>query len=257
MALCKLLPQVTVTSSNNTFGFTFGGARTADITAGTYDTIIEALVNLETALQAIYGAFEVEVTSNGIVTITNDDSWSVNWGTTDSGFQTLLGFTGSDSVVDVGGGNYRLTATNRHLYGFYSPVGVQYPADRRRVESRVQETDAGGLTQLASTATHRYRELQFGLLSEAQLDAGGTDSDGKGGVVSWTNRTLWDFWSYVRDKPFRFYADCSTGTVASPGSEGTTFHTCRRTDTEWSPAQRDPGDWSFFDVTIPCKITGE
>ena len=256
MALCKLLPQITITGSNDLFAFTRSGAKTAEIDEATYDTILEVCANLQTKLVADSAAFSVSVSSGGIVSISNaTTSWAVNWAGTDSGFQTLMGFTGSESVT--GAGPYVLTATNRHLYGFYSPVGVQYPADRRRVESRIQETDAGGLTQLASTATHRYRAFQSGLLSEAQLDAGGTDSDGAGGSVSWTSRTLFDFWSHVRDKHFRFYPDRATGTVASPGTEGTTFWTCRRTDTDWAPSQRDPGDWSFFDVTIPCKITGE
>lgn len=254
MTLPKLLQQVEITASNNTIAYDLGGgAVTKSITVATYDTVLEALANLDTALG---GTFTVACSSKGIVTISNTSVWTVTWGSTDSGFISLFGFSGSETVAHVGS-DYILTATNRHLYGFYCPIGLQWPTDRRVARTRVQETDAGGLSQIASSVTHRYRDLQFGLLSDAQLVTGGSDDDGYGSTISWTSRALWDFWTDTRDKHFRFYEDPTTGTVASPGTEGTTFFTCRRMDTEWAPTQRDPGDYSFFDLTIPVKITGE
>jgi hypothetical protein len=252
--LPKLLASVTIDTSNQTFAFGLGGAQTVDITAATYDTILEVLANLEDALQAVDATFSVTCSSGGIVVISCDNSWTITWASTDDDLESLLGFEGTESVA--GSGPYTLTASNRHLRGFYSPVGGQWPSDRRTIKSREQETDAGGLYQLASSTVHRYRDVTFALLSEKQLVTGGTDSDGAGGSVKWTSRTLYDFWTYTRDRPFRFYEDATDGTVASPGTEVNTYDTCRRFNDDWAPDMPDPGDYSFFNVTMKLKVTG-
>lgn len=252
MALPKLLPEITITSSNNTFGYNLGGATSKNITANDYDTILEALANLDTQLG---GTFTVALSASGIVTISNTSSWTVDWSATDDGLESLLGFTGSESVAHVGS-DYILTATRRHLYGLYPPVGAQYPEDEIEIATREQETDDGKLSQLCSSAEHRRRTITFGLLSAAQLKDGGTDSDGAGGTAYWTSRTFLDFWRYVRNRPFRFYADRSLGTVASPGTAGTDYTTWRRYAEPWRPSQRDPGDYSFFDLSMRWKYVG-
>jgi hypothetical protein len=112
------------------------------------------------------------------------------------------------------------------------------------------------MTQFASSGEHHRRDLTISLLSYEQLEAGGSDDDGRGGTTDWSDITLKDFWKYIKDKPFRFYADATVGSVATPGTEGVEYVTCRRTDTKWKPTQPDDGDWSFFDVTIPLKIVG-
>jgi len=181
-----------------------------------------------------------------------DTQVTMDWAGTSDGLSSTLGFDESETPA-----NGTVTGSKRHLYGWYSPVGADYDLDVRRIPRRQEDTEAGGLVQYASSQEHRYRELRLGLLSPAQLEEGGTDDDGYGGTVDWTSRTLYDLWQYVRDRPFRFYADRTHGTVASPGSEGTEYVTCRRTDDEWRPGRRDPDDWAYWDITIPLKVTGE
>ena len=259
MTLPKLLQQITIDANSTTFGFEYpiSTSQTVDIDVGTYDTILEVLGNLEDKLQAVNANFSVEINllaniyGNITITRTGGD-WAEDWTSTDASLRVLLGFTGAETVST----SY-MTATRRHRSGFYSPCGVQWPADARDIRCREQETEGGGLAQLASTTVHRYRELTVGLLSEAQLELGGTDDDGIGGSVYWSDRTLYDFWEDTASKSFRFYPDAQDGTVASPGSENTDFVTCRRFADRWQPQQRDPGDWSFFDVTMRLKVTGE
>ena len=255
--LSKWLAQVTIQTGANGFGWKDASAvlTVTKITVGDYDTILEVCADLETQLQVTDANFSVAVSSEGIVSISNSaNAWTVSWGDTSTTVRDLLGFDGTEAVT--GSGPYVLTATDRHLRGWYPPVGEQYPADEYRIEIRGQETEAGGYYQLASSAEHRSREVTFSLLSEAQMAVGGSDSDGAGGTVDWTDRTLLDFWRYMRDRPVRLYADRTDGTVAAPGTEGTEYVTARRKPDPWRPEQVDPGDWSFFAVTIPLVITG-
>lgn len=255
MTLPKLLPSLTVSTSNDTFAFTQGAAHTAVITSGEYGSILEVLADLEDKLEVTDADFSVSISADGFVTISHLDTvWSVTWALTDNALEKMLGFVGTESVT--GAGPYVLTATRRPQYAWYSPTGGQWPADRRRIDAREQDTDAGDLCQYASSAEHVYRSVTFSLLSQAQMESGGSDSDGDSGTVNWTDSTLLDFWRYVKDQTFRFYEDRADGTVASPGTEGVEYVTCRRLRDEWVPMQPDEGDYSFFNVTIAMKIVG-
>lgn len=253
MALPKLLPTITIPSRWTVAWERGAGTKTATLTAGTYDSILEVLAMLDTVMTAVDGAWTMAVSANGIVSITEaGGAWSFVWASMTDALEQLLGLAGTEThTAGV------ITATYRHLYGWYAPVGWQGPEDVREIRAREQETDAGGMSQIASTVTHRYREATFGLLTRPQLSEGGSDSDGKGGTVTWTSRTLFYFWQYTRDRPFRWYDDCASGTVASPGSEGTEFVTCRRMGTRFEPIQREAGDFSYFDFTLRMKVTGE
>ena len=259
MANPKLLSRVTVTASNDRIGFTLGAVPTlVAMTTGDYTTILEALANLESALLVEDVTFSVTITSLGIVPISCDNVWTINWCTTDDGFETLMGFSGSETVT--GAGPYVLTATDRagEETSWYSPVGVQYPGKRRLVRRRVDETDDGDAVLTASESTHEYKTLRFSTLLESQIepDAAQTDADGEGGTTDWTGRTFYDFWVYVADKKFRFYEDGSDGTVASPGTDGTEYDTMVRTDKDSSPWLVDPEGYTYFGVDLPTQITG-
>lgn len=250
MANPKLLQEIVIDSTNDVFGFTLGGAQTATIAAGRYDTILEVLAELEDRLQDVDPTFTVAVSSLGIVSIACVNAWTVNWTTTDTALRLMLGYSATDAVT--GSGPYTLTATNRHLYGWYAPVGVEYPGIRRRVARRYQETDDGSATAYASSATHRYVTLTFDALLEAHIEpeVGGVADDGAGGTVDWTGRTLLDFWVDIASKTFRYYADAATGTVSNPGA----YWELYRTDDELEPEQLDPQSYTYFRVTLPCQI---
>jgi hypothetical protein len=251
MANPKLLQEITITASEDVFAYSLGGAQTAVLTQGRYDTILEVLAELELQLQVVDASFAVAVTSLGIVSITCDNAWTEDWTGTDADLAALLG---ADTAVDVvaGAGPFVLTMSNRHLYGWYAPVGVEYPGLRRRVTRRFQDTDDGSASSYASSATHRYVDLTFDACLESQIEPEKAEvaDDGAGGTVDWTDRTFFDFWVDTAAKHFRFYEDGDYGTV----SNVTGYWKLYRTDEEIEPAQLDPQAYTYFRVVLPCKI---
>lgn len=259
MTLPKMLAPVVIDSSNQTFGFDLGGAQTVDITAGTYDSILEVCAELETQLQTVSATFAVLVSSAGIVTINCDAAWTESWGTTDDALEALLGYDSSADYV-AGSTPYALEASDRHDAAFYPPHNASWPADRRKRYAREQDTDDGGMVQYVSSSEHRWRRLMFSLLTYAQIEAGGSDGDGAGGSVDWTDRTLYDFWTYCADggHMFRFYEDRADGTVAAPGTEGTDYVAMRFLfKRDWEPTQIDVGNFALFDIELETKIVSE
>jgi hypothetical protein len=253
----KLLPQVTIDSTCDVFAYSLSGARTADIPDATYDTILEVCAALEVKLKVVSADFSVTVSSRGFVVISNSStSWTVTWGSTDVALRDLLGFVGTETVT--GAGPYVLTATKRHLRGWYSPVPVEYPGRRRRIARRYQETDDGDVSIIASATTHQYLDLLFDACLEPQLEPGQatTADDGYGSSIDWTSRTFGDFWAYVAALKFRYYEDAENGTVAAPGTEGTHYLECVRTDAtdELEFEQVDPNGYTYFSVRLPVKV---
>jgi hypothetical protein len=246
MATPKLLAQIVIPAGGYTFGYARSGAKTVVLAAGTYASILEVGAEFETKLQADSAGFSVACSSTGFISVTHSSAdWTWTAATTTDALETLVGLAGTESVT-----SRVLTGTLQHRYGWYSPVGCDYPLDKYEIGVVETETDAGGLTQYASSTEHRYRELRFALVSPEAMAEGGTE-----GGKFWTNVTLLDLWKYVRDKPFRFYADCGDGTVASPGTEGTEYVTLRRMGRRFEPEQVDPDDWAYWETTLECKVT--
>lgn len=253
----KLLPRIEIDSTCDVLAYGLGGAKTADIPDAVYDSILEVCAALETKLKVVSATFSVTVSNRGIVVITNSAaSWTVTWGSTDTALRDLLGFAGTETVQ--GAGPYVLTATRRHLYGWYSPVPVEYPGRRRRIARRYQETDGAAVSIVASSTTHEYIDLLFDACLEAQLEpeSGTTADDGYGSTVDWTDRTFGDFWEYVAALEFRYYEDADLGTVAAPGTKGTDYLECVRTDAtdELEFEQVDPNGYTYFSVRLPVKV---
>lgn len=248
----KLLQQIDV-SAAITFGFTQGGAQTADVAADTYDTILELLAELEDALQVVDATFTVTCSSLGVISIACTNAWVASWGTTDDDLEQMMGFAGSESVI--GSGPYTLTAAKRHLFGWYSPVGCEWQGSKRTMSRRYQPTDDGDATVYGGTGVRREAELAFDTLLEAQIEPeqAGVADDGAGGSVDWTDRTFYDFWEDTNSKRFRFYHDCADGTVADPGADGDEYWLCVRTDEDNEPSQTDPLGYTYFRVELPIQ----
>ena len=253
----KLLPSIEIDSTCDVLAYVLGGAQTADIPDAVYDTILEVCAALQTKLQAVSATFSVTVSNRGIVVITNTAAaWTINWAGTDTALRDLLGFAGTETVL--GAGPYVLTATKRHLFGWYSPVPVEYPGRRRRIARRYQETDSASVSIIASSTTHEYIDFLFDSCLEHQVEPGAatTADDGYGSTTNWSLRTFGDFWEYVAALEFRYYEDADDGTVAAPGTEGTDYLACVRTDAtdELEIEQVDPNGYTYFSVRLPVKV---
>jgi hypothetical protein len=159
-----------------------------------------------------------------------------------------MGFAESEAVVTSTG---VLTGTKQHKYGFYPDVGVRYPIDRRRKALRSQDTADGNVANYTDSTTHRYRRLDFSLLSLEETSEGGSD-----GSKTWTGVTLLDFWEHALDRPFRFYADRGVGTVGTPGNRGTDYDLLRFHEMDTFAPQNvaDADSWAYWDISLPCKV---
>lgn len=256
----KLLSEVVIDSTNQTFAFALppGTPQTVDIDAGRYDTILEVLANLKTKLQVVEATFDVQIALSSnkvghIVISTSSVSWAADWANTDDALETLLGFGGTETVA-----SYQLAAAKRHHHGWYSPVGVEYPSVRRRLMRAYQDTDDGDATAISSGSTHKYVDLLFDACLEGQLepDEAGTMDNGYGHDDDWTDVTFIDFWVDVASKEFRYYPDAADGTVDVPGTRGTHYWKCVRTDEEIELEQLDPDGYTWFAARLPVKRIG-
>lgn len=258
----KLLTQVIIDSDNQTFAFELPPStpQSVNIDTGTYDTLLEVLANLKTKLQVVEATFNVEVllATNKVGTVnieTDSVSWAADWSNTDAALKTLLGFVGTETVS-----SYGLSGDKRHRSGWYSPVGVEYPAVRRRKYRAYQDLEDGDAAALSSAATHKFVDLLFDACLEGQLepDEAGTLDNGYGYDQDWTDVTFADFWEDTADKKFRYYPDASDGIVGTPGTEGTDYWTCVRTDAseEFEPEQLDSDGYTWFAARLPIKRVG-
>lgn len=247
MTTPKLLAQITVGSGVQIVASDSGGLVTCAITATTHGSVLEVLDDVATQLTAgLSGTFTAACSAAGIVTLTSDAAWNIIWSTTTDSLSTMLGYAETESVsAQV------LTATLQHRYGFYPHVGARYPIDPRSYALKSQDTAAGGVSNNKGTAQHRYRDIEFQLLSPESVSEGGVE-----GGTTWTNVTLRDFWEYALVLPWRFYADSSDGTVADPGAEGTEYDTLRFYKMPRFEARNDadPDSWAYWTVTLTTKV---
>lgn len=264
MANAKLLQSITILTSSQDFAFSLStAAKAVELTLGDYDTIYEVAVNFETKLQVVDATFAVTVSSLGIMVVSCQNAWYVNWAGTDDNLEDLFGYTGAETVA--GAGPYTLTALKRHGQNdqsppWYAPVGERYASINRFKARRVETTDDGDMSLHGSAGTSKRIDLSFvGVGVEAlEPDEGGTGDDGSGGTIDWTGVTFGDWWDDTADKKWRFYFRKSDGTVggtvAAPGTEGTDYYICAHENDELDFDQLDPNGFTYFNVTIPVII---
>ena len=252
MSYPKLLQEI-VTAEDLFFAFNFSGPQNVTVPAGTYSSILELCACLEVQLQAVLDTFSVVVSTHGIVTISAKSDWTVTWAGTDDELSNLLGFRKIEIVADMA-----LVGSRRHRYGWYAPGGVAYPGRQRRIARFYRPTDSGGASVFAGSGTQTTITFFFDALLEAQVEpvAAGVADDGYGSSVDWTGVTYFDWWIDTAGKKWRYYEDADDGTVAAPGTEGTEYHTCVRTDDEAMPEQLDPDSYTYFRVSLPAQIVG-
>ena len=208
----KLIWQITIDSTNQTFGWdeTGIGAKTADITAGSYATILELLAELKTQMDAAGGiTFTLTVSATGQVTITGDAAWTWTAATTDDGLEAILGLDGTESVA-----SNILTPTDAHTHGWYPGVTSFGSASGASPSSDTDWTPewpaaeavagSGALRRIAPSRARWVRTVGWDLLTDDEcLDV---DRGVQALARAWT-------------VPIRWYPDRDIGTVASPGTQ--------------------------------------
>lgn len=241
----KFLWPITITTSNQTFGYNDGGAATVDIDTGTYDTILEVLANLDTKLGA---GWTVEISEIGRVSIAGPVGWTWSHTTTDNALEYILGLFTTDQVS-----NDVLTARFIHDDGYYPGIvswgeselkGTAVRSNQRWVPNyAVIRNTAGDNTQVVvgPDSPSETMPLQFGAITVLEA----SQSDPVGADIAETN-TLRYFANQCIASRFRYYPDRALGTVAAPGTQNTDYYLC--TLAEGEPVIRDtslPGQVTF------------
>lgn len=134
MPLSKLLAEYLVVSAvNDRFivdDVASTGPYTVTLTAARYRDFIAVDAEIDTQI-ATHGGFNAAVVASvsnaGIITFTGGSNWVMDWntGTFGTTLRNDLGFTGSESVTDVGGGLWTLVGTSAHLGGFYPSEPIE------------------------------------------------------------------------------------------------------------------------------------
>lgn len=131
--------QVGAPATNSTITLTPGRYRDAEALATEIQTQLNALA---------WGTWTVAVNdSTGIVTITCDEDWDVDWVVSSYGttLRNDLGFSGSEGVD----GSYILTGTSQHVGGFYPTEPVE--ADGRPDEDGLDTWGSDTYQQMGRT----------------------------------------------------------------------------------------------------------
>lgn len=171
--LSKLMCEYWVTANvNDRIDITDSATnpQTATIAPGRYRDHVALAAAIDTALEAAAVAtgqqWTVEVSdTNGIITMTGEALWTVDWNTPVYGttLRDDLGFTGSEAVV----ANV-LTGTNTHLGGFYPSEPVEMDnrpeptgTDRWSTDIAQQEGVTGIISSVGGENFIFRRRIQF------------------------------------------------------------------------------------------------
>lgn len=222
----KFLWPIVVPTGGYTIAFSdAGGAKTANVAAGTQTSILGFLSALKTAMDGASAVnFTCAVTALGIVSISGDASWTWTEGSTTAGLKTLLGLAGTEQTAHVGS-NYILTATSQHTHGYYPGLltygytttdgnGVSDDTDWQPEWPVVEAIAGDGTSCVVGPDSPTYvRTLTFGKINQTE----------------YRNATigLLGFWNSCIASQFRYYEDREDGTVASPGTQNTDYYLCK------------------------------
>jgi hypothetical protein len=214
----KFLLPITVPAAGWNFVYNDGGAQTATIAAGDYDTVLNLLEELHDKIEAESGGgtTTIAVTEVGIVSITIQGFVSVTWGSVNDDLVTLLGADESETVSGT-----TITMNGRHTHGWYPGVisfstsntdtshGAGVVSDSGwEVAGDMIRTYAGtGAARLVSPARRLYtRLLRFGPIKREE-------------VFETRNHMVADFDDQWDNLIVYWYPDRSDGQVETPGTQ--------------------------------------
>lgn len=227
----KFIWDLTVPAGGWTFAFTYSGARTVTIAAGSYN-IYTLCAALHSGLEALgLGvAWDVDCSEIGIVSITGDDAWATNWAGTTNLLEDALGYDGTESVVGGPGGDEVLTANGQHLYGYYPGLiswgysvhqGVGMPRPWRwaaaweRCSVRTTAMDGTGCSVVPDSVPAQTT-LEFGRVKTEEVN------DDERGIEAWATACA--------GASFRWYPDRTLGTPTVPGAQNGDYYLCTFTE---------------------------
>jgi len=213
----KFIGEIVVPTGGYDFAGDDGAGFVATLPAATYSSIytlcdaLETVINAETANEDV----TIAVSSIGIVTITGTGAWTITWATTDDDLSTLLGFAETESVD----GSDVLTATSRHLYGWYpgrqtfgtlSSSGVGIVSNsiwEPEYETGVRQYAASGNVRLLMPTTPiRRKDITFAIISDDEADG-----------------EFLTFYEGFISKTFFWYEDRDDGVVGTEGTQDTDY----------------------------------
>lgn len=175
-AFCKFLAPITVpTGGWDLVLVDGGGSETATVPAGTYASVYDLGLELETQIQTIGGHNNdaVEITPIGQCTITAATTLSYTWASSDSDLYEALGFAGSESVATG-----VVTATYYISHAWYPGVITRGSGSGAGIISDTGWlTDTGSRSGISGSGRRReigparppwYRDLRIGLINSEE-----------------------------------------------------------------------------------------
>jgi len=205
-----LQAQITITANTNDWldAHFAGGEETAQVTAGTYDDIHALAAAIQTALagwESASGA-SVTVSDEGIVTISCNESHTIDWKTgthgsdnADTHIGSVIGFSDAadDAAATSHAGDYQ------HMYGWYPPRYPTFmgPWKPMAVGGEMRHTMSGTNSKKLHAAFHHTYEVAFALISSEYVFAEyATGSDvNKDLETTWQEGAQGDFVTWYTD----------------------------------------------------------
>ena len=210
-AWSKFLRPVTVPTGGWAFVYNDGGAQTATVAAGTYDTVLHLCSELHDKIEVESGpnTAVISVSQLAIVSITITSLASVTWGSCAADLLTVLGFAGSESVAASA-----VTATSQHTHGWYpglislpgKGVGLEDDSDSIPEGDIARSTSGSGKRRSVGPARRIYtRTLRFAAIKRTEF------RDKLRGPITMQDRGAHAVWYW--------YFDRTDGDVASYGTQ--------------------------------------
>lgn len=212
----KYLAEIVVPTGGWAFGYTYTGAHTETIPAGTYASILELCSTLEALLAATHPALTwvISVSEVGFVTIECDDAWVWTAATTNNDLEDVLGLDGTEVVAGLAN---TLAANLQHSHCWYPGTitysylttrgvgpssGVMWVAEDVAVRTW---TGRGAQRTVVPSRAPTRRTLSYDLIRHEEA------RDHRCGIAGMRERYLASRW--------RWYPDRADGVVGAPGSE--------------------------------------
>jgi len=151
------------------------------------------------------GSFEVTVTDDGIVEMSDSTNFTVTW--VDTALRDILGYTGDLSGADT------YTAPNQHMYGWYPDDALEEREGDEREEgmescdATVKRAPSGTVSSMQFSEELVDRAFSFGWVPK--IRARPVPADGQTTANRVVNRSFTEFWRQCGTRRWRWYPDAT------------------------------------------------